>query len=119
DVWRNVSGDAAAFRGLFYPFQRAFREHTGQRFGAFREEALQAFREETENAPRGGTASAPALPDTAARFGAAHTHFVADEEFPQWMNDTTIVYVKSSYRKIPAFYSRNILTGEEKKIKWK
>lgn len=132
DIWRNISGEAAAFRGLFYPFQRAFRNHTGQRFGAFRDEALETFREGktpilSGAEPSGGPedplspklSSPAARNDTAARFGAAHKHFAADEEFPQWINDTSIVYVRSSYRNTPAFYTRNILTGAEKRIKWK
>ncbi len=159
-IWREISGDAAAFHGLFYPFQRAFKKHTGQRFRQFREEALLAFRDgtalrlpalhepgrdpaaedpdrvtaplptsstgrrkATEGEPTGRTPGLPAAPgekkDTAARFGIMHKHFAADEEFPQWMNDTTIVYVKSSYKQIPAFYSRSTITGIEKKIKRK
>lgn len=108
DIWYNITGDAAAFRGLFYPFQKAVKRHTGENYVSFRNAALNYFEKQTIKTN-----------DTAAAYGRVHKDFVADEEFPQWLNDSSVVYVKSSFKKIPAFYSRNIFSGEETKIRTK
>lgn len=105
DIWGKITGDASAFKGLFYPLQKAVKKYTGEDYTQFRNNALQYFGDQkTYN-------------DTAARYGKTSKHFVADEEFPQWLNDTSIIYVKSDFKSIPAFYSRNILSGKETKIK--
>src|SRR5262249_54786238 len=39
------------------------------------------------------------------------------EEFPQWIDDHTVVLMKSSYRRIPSFYKRNLITGAETRIR--
>ncbi len=35
EFWKKVSHDASAFRGLFYPFQRAVKKYSGKSFPAF------------------------------------------------------------------------------------
>jgi hypothetical protein len=43
--WRDVTDDAARFKGLFYPFQNAIKRRTGQSFKSFTNEALNFFKE--------------------------------------------------------------------------
>ncbi|HET9280139.1 MAG TPA: hypothetical protein VFN95_18215, partial [Flavitalea sp.] len=83
DIWKKVTNDAAAWRGFFYPFQKAVKRHTGKTFKEFRQEALAFF----DTVP--SSASTPAK------------HFVADEEYPQWVDSSSVVYLKTSYKQIP------------------
>src|SRR5690606_20318892 len=89
-IWKAITADAAAFRGLFYPFQRAFRRHTGQSFRQFRQESLRAFQQQArirQLFPLTGPktdALGPSAPDTAAATGRRFRHFSGDERFPQW-----------------------------------
>jgi hypothetical protein len=40
DFWRKVTTDAAKYKGLFYPFQRAIKEYSGVDFKTFRKQAI-------------------------------------------------------------------------------
>lgn len=106
NIWSKITGDAAAFKGLFYPFQKAVKKYTGEDYVHFRENGLKHFSDQVKH-----------MQDSASEYGRINEDFVADEEFPQWLNDSEIVYVKSTFKKIPAFYARNINSGEERKIK--
>jgi hypothetical protein len=107
DFWRKVGHDAAAFRPLFYPLQGAIRRYSGLSFPQFREEALDHFRS--------------ALPmDTSAladRFARGHRHFDADEEFPQFIGTDSLLYMRSTYKQIPAFILRDLRDGTELKVR--
>jgi hypothetical protein len=97
DIWKKVTNDAAAWRGFFYPFQKAVKRHTGKTFKEFRQEALAFF----DSIP--SSASTPAK------------HFVADEEYPQWVDSSSVVYLKTTYKQIPCFVIRS--NGKERKIR--
>ncbi len=91
--WKKVTLEAAAFSGLFYPLQRAIERQAGISFYQFRRDALNYFRAQTSDRP-----------DAYAR---AHRHFVADEEFPQLIGKDQVLYMRSSYKRIPAFVIRD------------
>ncbi len=91
DFWKKVTQDAAAFKGLFYPFQRAVKQYSGKSFGDFTNDALNYFKEQ----------SAGEQPPAEK-----HKHFVADQEYPSYTAGDTIIYLKSSYKKIPAFIEK-------------
>lgn len=109
DVWAKITDDAARFKGLFYPFQRAVKKHTGESYRQFRTNAMAHF----SNAFKNDTAS------DAEKFAAAQKHFVADIAFPQFLDDHTLVYVKSSYKKLPAFMVRDMSNGKVKQLRIK
>src|ERR1700744_245772 len=48
EFWRQVTHDAAAFHGLFYPLQGAIRRYAGISFRQFREDALAYFRQQAQ-----------------------------------------------------------------------
>ncbi len=104
-IWQKITQDAATYKNIFYPFQKAVYRYTGESFSTVKDKALISF-----------SAQIQKLSDSASRYGNAHKHFNADHEFPQWVNDSTIIYLKSSYKKIPAFYTRNIYSGKENKL---
>ena len=102
DFWRNVTHDAAAFKGLFYPFQRAVKKYSDKSFDNFTKDALDYFK-----------AQSPGPQPSAEK----HRHFVADQEFPTYAGSDSIIYVKTSYKTLPAFVVK--MGAEEKNIRVK
>ena len=100
DFWRKTTRDAAAFKGLFYPFQKAVKQYAGAGFNQFTNDALNYFKNQGAH---------QAMAPTAAK------HFIADEAFPAYAADDAIVYMKSSYKRIPFFVERK--NNEERKIR--
>ncbi|HEY4337542.1 MAG TPA: hypothetical protein VGM89_16635, partial [Puia sp.] len=107
------------FHGLFYPLQGGIKRYAGSSFPRFRKEALDYFR-----VPSGGAGvevGALSVQAAADSFARAHRHFVAHEEFPQFLGRTpgypgSFLYMRSSYKRIPAFYIRNPDSGLDRKL---
>ena len=97
DFWKNVTHDAASFKGLFYPFQKAIEKYAGKKYPAFRREALDYFRKQQ-----------PVI------SGGRNDGYY-NEEFPAVIDDHSIVFVKSSYSKVHHFVIRRGTV--EKKIR--
>jgi hypothetical protein len=112
DFWRKVTRDAASFHGLFYPLQKGISRYAGISFTQFRSDALDYFRK-----PLGAEAAAvsPALA-TADSFARTNRHFAADQEFPQFLGRDSLLYMRSSYKRIPAFVVRDLHSGQETRI---
>lgn len=92
EFWKKVTQDAAAFKGVFYPFQHAVKKYTGKNFSAFTKDAFDYFK--TQQAEQ---KNAPEL----------LKHFVADQLFPKYTDTNSIVYVEKSYKKLPVFMLSN------------
>lgn len=120
DFWKKVTHDAAAYKGGFYPFQRAIKEYSGVDFSQFRNNAFEHFKRVYYNP------DSVHIPDSIKKkydiidvvFGhpvyKKHKHFDADREYPAYVNDNTLIYMKSTYNHNPAFI---IKTGDkERKI---
>ncbi len=106
-AWKNITADAAAFKGLFYPFQKAFRRHTSQTFTDFRNEALKFYQQENKTS----------IADSVSAYASNQKHFVSDQLYPQWIGKNRLIYQELSYSRIPAFYEHNPNTGEKRKIR--
>ncbi|QXV64873.1 hypothetical protein INP83_17570 [Mucilaginibacter sp. 21P] len=89
--WKNVTHDAAAFKGVFYPLQGAIKKYSGQNYTVYRNSALDYFKEEFKDD---------------ARVKLKSKHFVADEEYPAYVNDTTLIYLRNTYSHVPKFVIR-------------
>jgi hypothetical protein len=100
DFWKKVTQDAAAYKGVFYPLRRAIKKYSGEDFIKFRWNALNYFRGQFAN-------------DDQSTFD-KHRHFIADQEYPAYVNDSTVIYMKSRYDHIPAFVINT--RGKEKLI---
>ena len=55
DFWKKVTTDAAAYKGLFYPFQHAIKEHTGLEYKTFRKQALEHYKLNSDMLYKGAT----------------------------------------------------------------
>lgn len=102
EFWKKVTQDAAAFKGLFYPFQHAVKNYTGKSFNAFSKDAFEYFK--TQQAAQ---KNQPEI----------HKHFVADQFFPAYTDTSNMVYLKSSYKQLPVFVLRS--SGTETNIRVK
>ncbi|MCS3799410.1 TolB family protein [Niastella sp. OAS944] len=109
DFWKKVTDDAARYKGLFYPWQHAIKKYSNTNYRTFRQNAFKYFQSYVDTS-RG---------DAVSQWASNQNHFAGDEEFPQWISDNTVVLVKSSYKKIPAFYLRNISSGEDTRLRTK
>jgi hypothetical protein len=106
--WAKTAVDAAAFKGFFYPLQKAIQRNAGISFDSFRTAALNYFREQLPGI---------AFSTPEALYGKKHAHFVADELFPQFVDSSRLIFVNSSYRLPPEFVAQ--VPGNEKTIRMK
>lgn len=91
--WKDVTHDAAAYRGFFYPFAKGVKRYSGVSYSQFRNDALGYFKQQI---------ATPADKVVGPKYD-KNQHFIGNREYPAVVNDSTLIYVKSSYKKIPAF----------------
>jgi hypothetical protein len=101
EFWRKVTHDAASYKGLFYPIQRAIKKYSGEDFKQFRTNGFDYFKKQLAYNPTD-------IPATKNR------HFIASEEYPAYVNPNTVIYMKSTYNHLPQFTINT--NGQEKKI---
>ncbi|MEP7277776.1 MAG: hypothetical protein ABI813_03955, partial [Bacteroidota bacterium] len=102
DFWRKVTHDAASYKGLFYPFQQAIKQYSGKSFPVFTKEAFDWFKKQ-------------AVPQSAGVQ--KNKHFIADQAFPAYTDSQSVIYVKTSYNRVPSFIKQ--AGGTEQKIRVK
>lgn len=99
DFWKKVTQDAAAVKTTF---RGAVKKYSGISYPQFRMQALGYFKQQF---------SAKDLKQQEPK------HFVGDEEFPAFINDTSFIYVKSSYSKVHEFVLRSGSTEKTIRIR--
>lgn len=104
--WKNVTNDAASFDGSFYPLQKAIKKYSGETFKQFRTNGLNYFKNQFS------TDKLPQYPLNQSLNKTAH--FIADQEYPAYVNESTLVYMKTAYNHRPIFVINE--GGREKKI---
>ena len=103
DFWKKVTHDAASYSGGFYPFERAIKKYSGKDFVDFRNDGMNYFHQQFLTDQIKGQA-----------VPSSKKHFDADREYPAYVNDNTVIYMKTTYNHNPAFIIR---TGNtERKI---
>jgi hypothetical protein len=110
DFWKKVTQDAVRFKGLFYPFNNAIKNHSGVSYTQFRTDALNYFKEKSF--------------DKTASFYTGLNYITGTQKNnvvsyynPQFTGDGAVVALKKDYRHIPAFYL--LQNGKEQKIRVK
>jgi hypothetical protein len=94
DFWAKVTHDAASYNTGFYPFQGAVKKYSGVNYTTFRKEAFNRFKEQF-------TGDKPYVSTNRKQ------HFIANEEYPAYVNDSTLIYLKTTYNHIPEFIIRS------------
>ena len=103
EFWKKVTQDAAAYKGLVYPFQKAIKRHAGISYKAFRKDALKYFKDQFNvNDSEVVSASKPEK--------------YSNEQHPIFNEAGDIIYLKSSFDEIPVFTTR-LKDGSEKKLR--
>lgn len=99
--WTPVTDDAARFKGLFYPFQKAVKKYAGITYGDFVENAIQFYKERS------------VLSAHSSFITAGNNRYVSDYALPCFAGEDSLVVLKRTYRNLPAWW---LLTkkGEEK-----
>jgi hypothetical protein len=92
--WKNVTHDAAAYKGGLSPLRRAIKKYSGENFEQFRNGAFDHFKNQF---------SSDKKEESNKRSVLDSAHFVADEEYPAYLNDSTLIYMKSTYNHLPVF----------------
>ncbi|MDB4902304.1 MAG: hypothetical protein JWQ63_1585 [Mucilaginibacter sp.] len=104
DFWKKVTHDAAAYKGVFYPLQKAIKKYSGENFVQFRNDGFNFYKQQF------------GLQSINQSFNNSiikkHQHFIADREYPVYTNDSTMIYMKSTYNHLPVFV---IKTGDHEK----
>ncbi|MBC7874958.1 MAG: hypothetical protein H7Y01_13230, partial [Ferruginibacter sp.] len=108
DFWTKVTQDASAYKGLFYPFQKAVKKHAGIDYKTFTAQAFQFYKKDTARVA--ATKEEPALPADGYLFP-VKKNYVTSYYFPYHAGNDSLVYLKTSYRQRPAFYIKDG-TGE-------
>jgi len=132
DFWKKVTQDAAAYKGLFYPFQHAIKKQANVDYKTFREDAFKFNRGPHQTSPQGGGledfnkvdislikkkdqselqkingASQEKLNQGPLageiNITTATKNFVTNYFFPFQLADDSLLVLKSSYRKRPVF----------------
>jgi len=98
EFWKKVTNDAARFKPLVYPFQGAVKGASGVDFKTFRKEALEFYRSK--------------LPKENVSIN-RNDKTVTNYYFPQFISADSVVYLKTAYNRIPAFYLKD-KSGEHK-----
>ncbi len=105
DFWKNVTQDAAAYKGVFYPFQKAIKKFSGEDFVKFRNDGFNFYKKQFNSKQ---SINQSFNNSTIKK----NQHFIADQEYPAYVNDNTIIYMKSTYDHIPVFVMK---TGTHEK----
>jgi hypothetical protein len=107
DFWKKVTHDAAAYKGVFYPLQKAIKKYSGDDFTNFRRNAFDFYKNQFEKPEILVTDSSKEHFHTVyihrIHVFEKHKHFIADREYPAYVNDSTMIYMKSTYDHLPVF----------------
>lgn len=94
DFWNKVTHDASSYKGLFYPFQHAIKKYTGLGYKSFYNNAFDFYKKKwnVDNT------------ESNEKFVSKVTHsYVTNYIAPYQVGSDSLLYLKTSYRKIPAF----------------
>lgn len=91
DFWQKVCDDALSFRGFFGFFNGNIKHISGEKFKTFRSNALDFYKHEVST----------------RRDAVTKHETVTDYFFPQQIGEDSLLYLKSSFRSLPAFYLRD------------
>ncbi|HVF96655.1 MAG TPA: hypothetical protein VM871_05010, partial [Flavisolibacter sp.] len=89
--WKNVTQDALSLRGFLGFFGGSIKRYSGKSFTTFRQEALDYYKHEVST----------------RRDALKKRETVTDYFFPQAAGTDSLLYLKQSYRHLPAFYLKD------------
>jgi hypothetical protein len=101
DFWSKVTADAAAYKGLFYPFQHAIKKNAGISYKTFTADAFAYYK---------GLAPTPSegagVPNGRNIFK-VNKRVLTSYLFPYRISPDSLIYLKASNDRRPAFYIKD------------
>ncbi len=114
DFWARVTDDAARFRGVFYPFQKAVKKHAGIRYNNFVKNALAHYKAYPE-AQRADTTEKTS--STEQFVTPVNRRYASHYTMPYAAGGDSLLVLKKTYRHNPAWYW--LANGEARRIRTK
>lgn len=90
DFWKDVTSDAVRYKGLFYPFQRAVKTHSGLKYTTFVNNALNEFKQTMGNSL-----------DAHRPLQVKTSRVTTDYQYPVFVDQDSILVLKKPYNQIP------------------
>lgn len=91
DFWKNVTNDAAHFKGVFYPFQNAVEKNTGVKFNTFVADAFSFYQKKFNINTKADS----------------QKEEYRNENMPTFTENGDIIFVQSSFKSTPSFVLKN------------
>jgi len=118
DFWRNVTHDASAYKGLFYPFQKAIKKYSGLDYKTFYSDAFAYFKKQNNDKLKQGAIHQGATVGTQLKQASTdifplNKKYVTNYYFPYSIGKDSLLYLKNSFRHLPSFFIKN-KEGEHK-----
>lgn len=102
DFWGKVTHDAASFKGLVYPFQKAIKTHAGVDFKTFRRDAFKFYNKlENTNGFKSFYKSGE------EKITESRKDYVTTYLYPYQIGNDSILYLKSDYRHRNSFFIKD------------
>lgn len=103
DFWEKVTRDASAFKGLFYPFQKAVKKYAGVDYETFRKEAFEYYKARIPKAK----------PETTGNnLFPVNQKVLTSQVFPYTLEKGFLLYQQNATNRRPAFYIRDSAGGK-------
>ncbi len=115
DFWAKVTDDAARFRGVFYPFQKAVKKHSGTGYKHFVKDALTYYK--AYPAAQVPSTTKQAAAGSGEFITPATRRYVSHYTLPHFAGKDSLLVLKRTYRDIPAWYW--LVNGKEYRIRTK
>lgn len=107
DIWQKVVDDATAYRGVFYPFGRAFKEYSGITIKQLYDSTYTDLKNRWKEQPK-------ALNQRKLLNQKAKDR-VTNYNNPHYLGDSTLIVEKSGFDQLSAYY-RLYPNGEEERV---
>lgn len=93
-IWTNICSDAVKFKSVVYPFQNALKKYTGISYQQFIHDAFSYYQDIWKDE----------MSEKAVWLTQNNPNDVVDYRYPYLGTDGSIIVLKKSLKKIPAFY---------------
>ncbi|MEI9913154.1 MAG: hypothetical protein WDO71_28065 [Bacteroidota bacterium] len=107
DFWSKVTKDAAAYKGLFYPFQKAVKKYAGVDYKTFYNDAFAYYKKLNSDMQLKNTADGTNKAGQPKNVFPVNEKVVTSYLFPYAISADSLLYLKASLDKRPAFYIKD------------
>ncbi len=114
DFWSKVTRDASAYKGLFYPFQKAVLKYSGMDYKTFRKQAFSYYEFYGKDKLTAHFEPEPEVPGVQIINPVNHK-YLTNYYFPHSIGNDSLLYLKASFRQRAAFFIKD--KSKERKLR--